>query len=129
MLSEFQIRPHVCSQRPPPHQPITWRVSKVHGRRVLPLSSSRRRENIISLTRSLRASQWLSTTMEILSLPTFASRLQRPRYNRAHALAEIITASFSVPPPTSFTTIFLRSTQGMVSTDSGAMMDRHHQKH
>src|SRR5712692_8574194 len=126
MLSEFQIRPHVCSQRPPPHQPITWRVSKVHGRRVFPLSSSRR-ENIISETRFLLSIlQWLSTTTEIPRLPTSVSQLQRPKYNRAHAMAEIITASFSVPPPTSFTTIttiFLRSTQRMVNTHSGAMME------
>src|SRR5260221_1289264 len=128
MLSEFQIRTHLGSPRPLPRQPITWQVSRkvVSGHRISRIvPSSSRTGNIISETRFLLSIlQWLSTTTEIPRLPTSVSRLQHPRYNRAHTLAEIITASFSVPPPTSFTTIFLRSKHGMVvSTHSGALME------
>src|SRR5258708_7551917 len=117
MLSELQIRPHVCSPRPLPHQLITWRVSKVHGRRVFPLSSSRR-ENIISLTLSLRTSQWPSTS-GMICLLTSVSQLQRPRY-RAHAMVAIITASFCVPQWIHFNTTYLKSTQVTASTNSCA---------
>src|SRR5258708_16851003 len=125
MWSELQIRPHVCSPRPLPHQPITWRVSQVHGPRIrVPRHTFSSMDNIISETHLLHILQWPSTTLDLMRrLPTLVSQLQRPRYNKAHPLAEIITASFSVPPPTSFTTIFFISTQGMVSTDSCAMTE------
>src|SRR6266446_57770 len=132
MLSEFQIRTYMCSQRPLPHQPITWRVSRkvVSGHRISRIvPSSSRTGNIISETRFLLSIlQWLSTTTEIPRLPTLVSQLQHPRY-RAHTMVEIITALFSVPLPIKLPTTYLKSTRGMVSTDSGAMMDRHPQKH